>query len=125
MTSPSWALSGRLDPTAVKQDIERRLEAEELKVAEIDSAMKTSEDITNNMVGILASFEQRLKRLEGTILPVYQETENLQRRQENIDRTIEAMDHVIAFYNVSKEVEPTVAQVRLQSFWVFHQPGLG
>ena len=32
--------------------------------------------------------------------------------QENIDRTIEAMDHVIAFYNVSKEVEPTVAQVR-------------
>ena len=30
--------------------------------------------------------------------------------QENIDRTIEAMDHVIAFYNVSKEVEPTVAQ---------------
>ena len=30
--------------------------------------------------------------------------------QENIDRTIDAMDHVIAFYNVSKEVEPTVAQ---------------
>ena len=97
--------------------------------------MKASEDITNDMVGILASFEQRLKRLEGTILPVYQvcmrgmesiapqqliatfashakETENLQRRQENIDRTTEAMDHVIAFYNVSKEVEPTVAQVR-------------
>ena len=43
--------------------------------------MKESGEITNDMVGILASFEQRLKRLEGTILPVYQETENLQRRQ--------------------------------------------
>ena len=79
-SAPSWALSGR-DPTAVKQDIERRLEAEERKVAEVEAIMKASGEITSDMVGILASFEQRLKRLEGTILPVYQETENLQRRQ--------------------------------------------
>ena len=81
--APSWALSGR-DPTAVKQDIERRLEAEERKVAEVDAIMKASGEITSDMVGILASFEQRLKRLEGTILPVYQETENLQRRQASV-----------------------------------------
>ncbi len=37
-----------------------------------------------------------------------QETENLQRRQENIDRTLSALDGVIAFYNVSKEVEEVV-----------------
>ena len=85
--APSWALSGR-DPTAVKQDIERRLEAEERKVAEVDAIMKASGEITSDMVGILASFEQRLKRLEGTILPVYQETENLQRRQASVQQSV-------------------------------------
>jgi exocyst complex protein 7 len=103
-----WVLSGR-DPTDVKLDIEDRLRREEENVANIENTVAASKQLTDGMVGILLSFEQRLKRLEGTILPVYQETENLQRRQENIDRTIEAMDHVIAFYNVSKEVEDTVA----------------
>ena len=58
--------------------------------------------------GVLTSFEERLTKLEATILPVYQETENLQRRQENIDRTLDALDHVIDFYNVSKDVEAVV-----------------
>lgn len=35
------------------------------------------------MVGILNSFEERLSRLEETILPVYNETGNLQRRQQS------------------------------------------
>ncbi len=56
------------------------------------------------MVSILNSFEERLSKLEATILPVYQETDNLRRRQENIDRTLEALDHVIGFYNVSKGI---------------------
>jgi len=36
------------------------------------------------MLGILNSFESRLQRLENTIVPVYNETENLRRRQESI-----------------------------------------
>merc|ERR1719187_3135406 len=62
------------------------------------------------MVEILTSFEQRLGRLEETILPVYQETGNLQRRQENIDKTLDELDHVINYYNVSKEVENIVRE---------------
>ena len=52
----------------------------------------------------------RLGKLEETILPVYQETGNLQRRQENIDRTLGELDHVINYYNVSKEVEVVVRE---------------
>jgi exocyst complex protein 7 len=43
-----------------------------------------SSQLTKGMVGILSSFEHRLARLEETILPVYNETGNLQRRQESI-----------------------------------------
>ena len=69
---------------------------------------ESSTTYPTNISGILSSFEYRLSHLERTILPVYQETEALQRRQDNIDRTLKSLDHVIGFYNVSKEVEEVV-----------------
>jgi len=69
-----------------------------------------SEQLASGMIGILCSFEKRLGKLEETILPVYQETGNLQRRQENIDKTLEELDHVISYYNVSKNVEPIIRE---------------
>ena len=99
---------GIMDPTETKNAISKKLEQEEESVKWLLERTQQSEELTNGMVSILTSFEDRLSKLEATILPVYLETENLQRRQENIDRTLEAMDHVIAFYNVSKETDATV-----------------
>ena len=96
------------DPSKVKEDVEERLRVEEDAVAYLESKIQQSSEIASNMTNVLESFEERLTKLEATILPVYQETENLQRRQENIDKTLEALDHVIDFYNVSKEVDPVV-----------------
>lgn len=96
------------DPTEAKLEVERRLEDEQDSVEWLQEKIKQSSELTSGMVGILTSFEERLSRLEATILPVYQETDNLQRRQENIDKTLAALDSVIDFYNVSKEVESTV-----------------
>lgn len=43
-----------------------------------------SSQLTKGMDRILNSFEQRLSKLEETILPVYNETENLRRCQHSI-----------------------------------------
>lgn len=40
-------------------------------------------NLATSMSGILTKFEQRLGKLEQTILPVYQETEHLQKRQQS------------------------------------------
>ena len=40
-------------------------------------------DLSTQMSDILNIFEQRLGKLEQTILPVYQETEQLQKRQQS------------------------------------------
>ena len=93
-----------MDSTKVREEVEDRLRVEEESVAWLTEKIKQSSDLTSTMTNVLNSFEERLTKLEATILPVYQETENLQRRQENIDKTLEALDHVIDFYNVSKEV---------------------
>jgi exocyst complex protein 7 len=97
-----------VDPTEAKLEVERRLQIEEESVEWLADKIRQSTELTSTMTGVLTSFEERLTKLEATILPVYQETENLQRRQENIDKTLEALDHVIDFYNVSKDVEATV-----------------
>ena len=97
-----------MEASRVREDIEDRLRTEEESVQWLSEKIGQSSELTSTMTNVLTSFEERLTKLEATILPVYQETENLQRRQENIDKTLEALDHVIDFYNVSKEVESVV-----------------
>jgi len=99
-----------LTPSERKQEVGAKLQLEKENVEWLKDRMVESEQLTNGMVEILTSFEQRLARLEETILPVYQETGNLQRRQENIDKTLVELDHVINYYNVSKEVENIVRE---------------
>ena len=67
----SWVLNGR-DPSEVKALISSKLALEEASVKHLDNTMDTSENLTKGMVNILNSFEARLKKLEDTILPVYQ-----------------------------------------------------
>jgi exocyst complex protein 7 len=49
----------------------------------LQDAASRSSQLTNGMVNILTSFDERLARLEKTILPVYNETKNLQQDQES------------------------------------------
>ena len=80
-----------------------KLQLERENLAWLKEQCVESEKLTSGMVEILESFETRLGKLEQTILPVYQETGNLQRRQENIEKTLQELDHVIDYYSVSKE----------------------
>lgn len=96
------------DPTERKYEIELKLENETTKLQELKEHVERSNNLTKGITGILSLFEQRLARLEETILPVYNETGNLQRSQQNIERTLAALDHVIGYYSVAQEVEITV-----------------
>lgn len=57
---------------------------EEANIAILQERILKSSHITNSIGTILNTFEQRLSRLEDTILPVYNETENLQKCQHSI-----------------------------------------
>lgn len=51
------------------------------QVNNVREVLQRSGQVATNVGSILDSFEHRLARLETTILPVYQQTGNLQRRQ--------------------------------------------
>ncbi|KAG8446525.1 hypothetical protein GDO86_014108, partial [Hymenochirus boettgeri] len=76
----------------------------------IRESMDKSDQLTNNMVAILSSFESRLMKLENSIIPVHKQTETLQRLQENVDRALSCLDHVISYYHVATETERVIRE---------------
>lgn len=55
------------------------------------------------MSTILNSFENRLGKLEKTILPVYNVTKSLQTKQHNLEQTLNALETVLSHYGASQD----------------------
>lgn len=103
-------LSNMEDIAVRKMEISSKLEKEMNNLSLLRDSLKKSNTNTENMLGILTSFESRLRKLEQTIVPVYEDTENLRRRQENIDKMMTTLDHVLGYYHISQEAEPMIRE---------------
>ncbi|XP_075026034.1 exocyst complex component 7 isoform X2 [Calonectris borealis] len=105
---------GRMIPTeevsARRREIEDKLKQEEETLSFIKDSLEKSDQLTKNMVSILSSFESRLMKLENSIIPVHKQTENLQRLQENVEKTLSCLDHVISYYHVAKDTEKIIKE---------------
>ncbi|TRY56011.1 hypothetical protein DNTS_018830 [Danionella cerebrum] len=98
------------DASARKREIEEKLKQEQETLSFIRESLEKSDQLTNGMVSILSSFESRLMALENSIIPVHKQTENLQRLQENVDKTLSCMDHVISYYHVAKDTDRIIRE---------------
>lgn len=112
--SAAPAPGGRMIPTeevsARRREIEDKLKQEEETLSFIKDSLEKSDQLTKNMVSILSSFESRLMKLENSIIPVHKQTENLQRLQENVEKTLSCLDHVISYYHVAKDTEKIIKE---------------
>ncbi|XP_071525220.1 exocyst complex component 7 isoform X2 [Panulirus ornatus] len=93
-----------------RMDVSRQLEKEMSQLGNLREVLSRSSQVATNVSSILDSFEHRLARLETTILPLYQQTGNLQRRQFNTEKTLQELDYVISFYNVAGQVEGVIKE---------------
>ncbi|XP_077297926.1 exocyst complex component 7 [Arctopsyche grandis] len=91
-----------------KSTAEMKLEKETTNLNLLKERLNKSSQLTSSIVGILDSFEHRLAKLEQTILPVYNDTAQLQRKQQNMERTLQSLDHVISYYCVAQEVSDVI-----------------
>ncbi|KAM9838098.1 exocyst complex component 7 isoform 2-T2 [Aulostomus maculatus] len=98
------------DASARKREIEEKLRQEQETLSFIRENLEKSDQLTKGMVSILSSFESRLMQLENSIIPVHKQTENLQRLQENVDKTLSCMDHVISYYHVAKDTDRIIRE---------------
>lgn len=98
----------RIDTSERRFEIQCKLESEIAALEVLKEAEERSRRLTSGVVGILSSLEDRLATLRRTILPVYNETGNLQAQQQNIEKTLSVLDHAIGYYGVCQEVEAMV-----------------
>uniref|UniRef100_UPI00358EF920 exocyst complex component 7-like isoform X1 n=1 Tax=Myxine glutinosa TaxID=7769 RepID=UPI00358EF920 len=93
-----------------KTELEEKLRQEQDVLGSIKENLEKSDQLTNNMVGILSSFERRLTSLEAAIVPVHRETEKLQRLQDNGERTLGYLNHVIGYYHVAERTDKVIRE---------------
>ncbi|XP_041076541.1 exocyst complex component 7-like isoform X3 [Polyodon spathula] len=98
------------DASARKTEIDEKLKQEQDTLSFIRENLEKSDQLTKGMVSILSSFESRLMQLENSIIPVHKQTENLQRLQDNVDKTLSCMDHVISYYHVAKDTDKIIKE---------------
>lgn len=109
-TALSSAMIPPQEASARRREIEDKLKQEEETLSFIRDSLEKSDQLTKNMVSILSSFESRLMKLENSIIPVHKQTENLQRLQENVEKTLSCLDHVISYYHVASDTEKIIRE---------------
>uniref|UniRef100_A0A8I6ALD6 Exocyst complex component 7 n=2 Tax=Rattus norvegicus TaxID=10116 RepID=A0A8I6ALD6_RAT len=109
-TALSAAMIPPQEASARRREIEDKLKQEEETLSFIRDSLEKSDQLTKNMVSILSSFESRLMKLENSIIPVHKQTENLQRLQENVEKTLSCLDHVISYYHVASDTEKIIRE---------------
>ncbi|XP_068628028.1 exocyst complex component 7 [Battus philenor] len=87
-----------------KFEIEMKLKKEMTNIQELKAAANRSSSLAGDVCNVLGACEQRLQQLETAVLPLYGDTARLQHIHQNMERTVKALDHVINYYMVSREL---------------------
>lgn len=69
----------------------------------IQDSLEKSDQLTKNMMSILSSYDSHHIKLENSIIPVHKQTDNLQRLQDNFEKTLSILDHIISSYHVTSD----------------------
>ncbi|CAL4062478.1 unnamed protein product, partial [Meganyctiphanes norvegica] len=96
-----------------ENELTKKILAKEMnQLNNLRDVLARSSQVASNMGNILDSFEHRLARLETTILPVYQQTGNLQRRQQRITKTHRSIVFLmlLGFFFIIGQVEGLVRE---------------
>lgn len=97
------------DPAALHNEKERvYYQSEDHKIALTLSQMDRCQELTDAMLGILDSFDDKLGALESSMLPIHKGTQALMTAQKNIDATLAETDKIILHYRIATESESSI-----------------
>ncbi|RUS26452.1 Cullin repeat-like-containing domain protein [Jimgerdemannia flammicorona] len=86
-----------------KRDL-ARLDEDSADLAFLQTNLDKMAGLTEKMVGMLGSFDDRLVNLEASILPIHKSTQRLTHLADNIDKTLKAVDNIVTYLDlVNKE----------------------
>ncbi|KAL3825699.1 hypothetical protein ACJIZ3_021728 [Penstemon smallii] len=78
------------------------------RAALMRESMQKTQAITDNMVVILGSFDQRLSALETAMRPTQLKTHSIRRAHENIDKTLKSAEAILRQFDLSRQAEAKI-----------------
>ena len=87
----------------MKRKIELELQQDEQKLAYLRESMQRGQKLTDQMNGILSSFDTRLGALETSLRPLHRETNKLSTMQKNVHGLELELKNIIVYYSTSSK----------------------
>ncbi|XP_048236123.1 exocyst complex component EXO70A1 isoform X1 [Ricinus communis] len=78
------------------------------RAAFMKESLQKSQTITDSMVSILGSFDQRLSALETAMRPTQIRTHSIRRAHENIDKSLKAAEVILAQFDLTRKAEAKI-----------------
>ncbi|XP_050230196.1 exocyst complex component EXO70A1 [Mercurialis annua] len=78
------------------------------RAAFMKESLQKSQTITDNMVSILGSFDQRLSALETAMRPTQIRTHSIRKAHENIDKSLKAAEVILAQFDLTRKAEAKI-----------------
>ncbi|CAG8656544.1 42549_t:CDS:10 [Gigaspora margarita] len=85
-----------------------RLDEDSADLAFLEENLKKTEKLTENMTSMLNVFDDRLVRLEASILPIHKSTQTLTKLVDNIDKTRNSVVEIIGYFDLVEREEVTI-----------------
>ncbi|CAG8569094.1 9788_t:CDS:10 [Funneliformis mosseae] len=85
-----------------------RLDEESADLDFLEENLKKTEALTEKMTSMLNVFDDRLVRLEASILPIHKSTQTLTKLEDNIDKTRNGVLEIIGFFDLVEREEMTI-----------------
>ncbi|KAJ3247038.1 Exocyst complex component 7 [Chytriomyces hyalinus] len=84
-----------------RAELEQSLENDIAELAQLQENLTKTNLLTEQMGGMLSTFEDRLAKLESSILPIHKATKNLTKLHENIEKSVSYVDEIIGYLGLA------------------------
>ncbi|KAI9027967.1 Cullin repeat-like-containing domain protein [Hyaloraphidium curvatum] len=92
-----------------RAEVQAQLVASETReIEDLEESLKKIDGLKDRMVSMLDSFDGRLKKMEGTILPVHRSTQKLTRMADNLDKVLMLLNNVNVYLELPRQEEAII-----------------
>ncbi|TPX33934.1 hypothetical protein SeMB42_g07417 [Synchytrium endobioticum] len=109
------AVSSSADGQDRRRALERKAEQDLESLQLLQSILLKSNTLTDRVVGMLDSFDERLVKLEGSVLPIHRSTQKLTRVYDNLDRSSGVVNKIILYMDLAPQEDLIISKPATQS----------
>ncbi|ORX80175.1 Exo70 exocyst complex subunit [Anaeromyces robustus] len=92
-----------------QKEFEQMIEEEVTEVEFMEQNLKKTKELTEKMVNMLSSFDERLEELETSVIPIHRSTQKITLLYDNIDSTLNSVNSYISYFDLATEIEGLIS----------------